>query len=55
MSKDLAKKFKEIIKSYNQYDWGINENFYIAASDALDLDIFNLFKHINVIKFDNDF
>ena len=55
LSKDIAKKFKEIIKSYNQYDWGINENFYIAASDALDLDIFNLFKHINVIKFDNDF
>ena len=29
--------FKEIIKSYDQYDWGIIENFYIAASEALKL------------------
>ena len=55
LSKNKALEFKKIIKSYNQYDWGINENFYVAASEALNLNIFNLFKYINVIKFDNDF
>ena len=47
--------FKEIIKSYDQYDWGIIENFYISAADVLSLKIHNLFKEINVIKFNNDF
>ena len=55
ISKKKALTFKEIIKSYNQYDWGINENFYVAASEALDLKIVNLYKLANVIKFDNDF
>ena len=54
INKDKATYFKSIIKSYNQYDWGINENFYLAASEALKLDIFNLFKYVNIIKFDND-
>ena len=55
LSKEKSIKFKEIIKSYNQYDWGINENFYIATSDALKLKRFNLFKHCKVMKYDNDF
>ena len=55
ISKEKINKFKEIIKSYNQYDWGINENFYIAASEALGLKTINLFKYLNVLKFDNDF
>ena len=55
ISKIDAQNFKKKIKNYNQYDWGINENFYIAAADALDLKLFNLFKFLNVIKFDNDF
>ena len=55
ISKDKAIYFKEIIKSYNQYDWGINENFYVAASEALKLKRYNLFKFCNVIKFNNDF
>lgn len=50
-----AQNFKKKIKNYDQYDWGINENFYIAAADALNLKLFNLFKFLNVIKFDNDF
>ena len=53
--KEKSIKFKEIIKSYNQYDWGINENFYIAASEALKLKKFNLFKFCKVMKYDNDF
>ena len=55
ISKEKARKFQEIIKPYKQYDWGINENFYIAASEALNLKRFNIFKHCNVMKFDNDF
>ena len=55
ISKDKAKRFQKIIKSYNQYDWGINENFYIAVCDALKLEKINLFKYLNVVKFDNDF
>ena len=55
ISKEKARKFQEIIKPYKQYDWGIVENFYIAASEALDLKRINLFKHCNVMKFDNDF
>ena len=55
ISKEKSEKFKEIIQTYNQYDWGIIENFYIAASEALKLKKINLFKYCNVIKFDNDF
>ena len=55
ISKKKAAQFKEIIKSYDQYDWGINENFYIAASEALKLKTINIVKNSNVIKFDNDF
>jgi hypothetical protein len=54
-SKEKVSKFKEIIKDYNQYDWGINENFYIAVSEALNLKKMNLFKYCNVLKFENDF
>ena len=55
ISKEKAIKFKSIIKSYNQYDWGINENFYISASEALGLKRFNLYKYCSVIKHENDF
>ena len=55
ISKKKASIFKEKIKSYNQYDWGINENFYIAASEALGLKRINIFKFANLIKFENDF
>ena len=50
-----AIKFQNISKNYKQYDWGIIENFYIAISDALELEKINLYKNCNVIKFDNDF
>ena len=55
ISKEKAIEFKKIITSYNQYDWGINENFYIAACEALKLKTINIVKNSNVIKFDNDF
>ena len=50
-----AKEFKKIIKFYNQYDWGVIENFYISACEVLKLKKTNLFKKLNVIKFENDF
>lgn len=55
ISKDKSIKFKEIIKSYNQYDWGINENFYISVCEPLELRKINLYKNSKVLKFDNDF
>ena len=54
-SKETAKKFKKIIKNYRQYDWGIIENFYISICEALNLQIFNIYKYSNSVKFDNDF
>ena len=55
ISKTNAIKFKEIIKFYNQYDWGIVENFYISISEFLKLKTINIFKYANVLKFENDF
>ena len=55
ISKEKAQKFRDISKNYKQYDWGIIENFYIAVSEALELEIINLFNKTNTIKFDNDF
>ncbi len=55
ISKDDARDFKKKIENYNQYDWGINENFYISAAQTLNLEIRNLYKFANVLKFDNDF
>ena len=55
IDKKKAREFKKIIKFYNQYDWGIIEHFYFAACEVLRLKKINLFKKMNVIKFENDF
>ena len=55
LSNDDARNFKKIIRNYNQYDWGIIENFYVSVAQALNLEIVNLYKFSNVLKFDNDF
>ena len=55
ISKDKAKYFRKIIADYKQYDWGINENFYVSVAEVLNLEIINLFKKTNIIKFENDF
>ena len=55
ISKDKANYFRKIIVDFRQYDWGINENFYVSVAEALNIEIINLFKKLNVIKFDNDF
>ena len=55
IDKKKAKEFRKIIKFYDQYDWGIIENFYFAACEVLKLKKINLFKKMKVIKFENDF
>ncbi len=55
IDKKKARKFRKIVKFYNQYDWGIIENFYFAACEVLKLKKINLFKKMQVIKFENDF
>ena len=54
LKKENALKFKNSIESYNQFDWGIIENFYVSMSELLNLKIFNLFKKCKVLKHDND-
>ena len=51
ISKKKAIFLKEIIKSYDQYDWGVIENFYISIAEALNLKIHNLFKKVNLNAF----
>ena len=48
-------KLKKAIKSWKQYDWGINDNFYVSVCELLNLPIFNIYKKIEIIKFENDF
>jgi hypothetical protein len=55
LSKEKAKYFQKIIYSWDQYDWGINDNFYVAASEALNLTIYNMYKNSSIIKYENNF
>ena len=52
---ECREKFKKAISSWNQYDWGINDNFYVSVCELLNLPIYNIYKHTNIIKFENDF
>ena len=54
IDKKKAREFKKIIKFYNQYDWGVIENFYIAVCEILKLKKINLYKKMKVIKYEND-
>ena len=55
LKKKSALKLKEAIKCWDQYDWGINDNFYVSVCELLELPIFNMYKNIEIIKFENDF
>ena len=55
ISKKTAEKFKNSIINWHQYDWGINDNFYVSVCELLNLPIFNIYKDINVVKHENDF
>ena len=55
ISKKTAEKFKNSIINWHQYDWGINDNFYVSVCELLNLPIFNIYKDINIVKHENDF
>ena len=48
-------KIIEAIKHWDQYDWGINDNFYVSLCELLNIPIYNVYKKISIIKFENDF
>tara|TARA_Y100000741_G_scaffold334537_1_gene291809 strand:+ start:894 stop:1790 length:897 start_codon:yes stop_codon:yes gene_type:complete len=55
LKKNSILKFQNAIKSWDQYDWGINDNFYTSVCELLNLPIYNMYKNIKIIKFENDF
>ena len=55
ISKNKILKLKEAIKSWDQFDWGINDNFYVSVCEMLDLPIFNIYRDNKLIKIENDF
>ena len=50
-----AKLFLEALSDWKQYDWGINENFLLAIAHLLHLPVSNLIRHMDLIKFENNF
>ena len=55
ITKKSAEKLKNAIINWHQYDWGINDNFYVSVCELLNLPICNIYKDINIIKHENDF
>ena len=55
INRDSAEKFKKAISSWKQYDWGINDNFYVSVCELLKIPIYNIYKYASIIKFENDF
>lgn len=55
IDKNKAKTFLNLVEDWDQYDWGVVDNFLIAAADNMKLDFANLYKNSNIIKFENDF
>jgi len=55
LTKKKAKFFLKLLNDYEQYNWGVIDNFYIAAGEALGMNFQNLFKKIQVKKIENKF
>jgi len=55
ITKKSAEKLKNAISNWHQYDWGINDNFYVSVCELLNLPIWNIYKDITIIKHENDF
>ncbi len=55
LNKTSVKKLIKSIKYWDQYDWGINDNFYVSICDLLKLPIYNIYKRVSILKFENDF
>jgi hypothetical protein len=48
-------KFLKLNYDWEQYGWGINEHYLMSMKQALDIPSVNLWKHMDIIKFENDF
>jgi hypothetical protein len=55
IDKIKANRFLELNKDWEQYGWGVNEHYFMSMKDALDLPSVNLWKKMDIIKFENDF
>lgn len=55
IDKVKARFFLGLVESWEQYDWGVVDNFLISVSDKMELEFVNLYKTSNIIKFENDF
>jgi hypothetical protein len=55
LNKNLAKKFLKLNYDWEQYGWGINEHYLMSMKKALDIPSINLWKYMDIIKFENDF
>jgi hypothetical protein len=55
IDKIKARIFLDLVEGWEQYDWGIIDNFLISVADKMNLEFVNLYKNSNVIKFENDF
>ena len=55
IDKVIAKSMLYLVEDWEQYDWGIVDNFLISISEKIKLDFVNLYKTSNIIKFENDF
>ena len=55
IDKIKAKLFLDLLEDWQQYDWGVVDNFLISIADKIKLDFVNIYKYSNIIKFENDF
>ena len=55
IDKIKAQLFLDLVNDWNQYDWGVVDNFLISVADKMNLDFINIYKNSNLIKFENDF
>tara|TARA_Y100000741_G_scaffold365083_2_gene358907 strand:+ start:280 stop:1155 length:876 start_codon:yes stop_codon:yes gene_type:complete len=55
LKKKNINKIFDAIKYWDQYDWGINDNFYVSLCELLSLPIYNIYKKTSILKFENDF
>jgi hypothetical protein len=55
IDKTKAKLFLDLVEDWEQYDWGVVDNFLISVADKINLGFVNLYKNSNIIKFENDF
>jgi len=55
LSKSKLELFNKLLESWEQYDWGIIDNFFIAVADHLKLEIVNLYKDFEIVKYENPF